>query len=182
MLILGLGHRDGVGKDTVADILATSHGFKKMAFADPLRDTCRALYGWSHKQMTDRDLKETPDPFWGISPRTGLRKVGKELVRDNLGEDHWVKLMELGLNHALDYTSRIVIPDVRFQNEAAFIKKFGGVLWKIDRPGFSDKEAVHESERNLLDYTGWDLIINNNDTQEKLEWFVNKMVSMLKEV
>ena len=73
-------NRDGVftETDTIRSV--------ELAFADPIREIGK-LFGFTMKQMTDRTLKETVDPRWGVSPRTFMQKVGTEMFRDNLCQD-----------------------------------------------------------------------------------------------
>ena len=67
---------------------------------------------------------------------------------------------------------KFVITDVRFQNEAEFIKKYGGILIEIDRnTGIIDE---HISENNIIicDYK-----INNNSTLISLYKNIDKIIS-----
>lgn len=50
VLVLLLGHKSLVGKDTFFSI-AEEHGFVRVAFADKLKNTVADLYNFSHDQM-----------------------------------------------------------------------------------------------------------------------------------
>ena len=52
-----------------------------------------------------------------------LQKFGTDAIRNNLGEDFWINALFVDLDYA-----DIIVPDVRFLNEAEAIKKRGGLL------------------------------------------------------
>lgn len=60
--IIGLTGLAGVGKDTVADLLVTHCGFRKLAFADALRGELAASFGIDLRLLTDPATKNTPTP------------------------------------------------------------------------------------------------------------------------
>ena len=53
MMNIALTGKNGVGKDTVADYLAKTYGYRKLAFADSLRDIARLNGEWA---LTEEDL------------------------------------------------------------------------------------------------------------------------------
>lgn len=61
--IIALTGYAGTGKDTVADILATHCGFRKLAFADPLRGEVAAAFDVPLDLLTNRDTKEQATPL-----------------------------------------------------------------------------------------------------------------------
>lgn len=56
--IIGLTGFAGSGKDTVADILVSDHGFVKFSFSDALYDEVAAAFGVSKRLLQDRVEKE----------------------------------------------------------------------------------------------------------------------------
>ena len=46
-MIIGLGYKARVGKDTVGDYLVKNHGFVRLGFADALKNGCAAMFGFS---------------------------------------------------------------------------------------------------------------------------------------
>ena len=60
-ILIGLSGKKGSGKDTVAEFLIKHHNFTRIAFADPIKDIGTAVFGWTHEQMNDRELKEKID-------------------------------------------------------------------------------------------------------------------------
>lgn len=178
--IIGLGYRAQSGKDTVADFLAARYGYKRTAFAAPLKEACASVFGFTHEQLHGRD-KELPDSYWSrvlgkpVTPRWVLQHVGTELFRQNLHPDIWVhalgkKVCDGGL---------WAVSDVRFPNEADAIKSWGGQVWRLDRVcrcaiGGS---TTHESETAMATYTGWDATIPNHGTIRELYLMVNGLLA-----
>lgn len=139
--LIGLVGVARAGKDTVADFLHQYRQFCRRAFADPLKDTAATLFGLPLDAFYLGD-REQPDPFWGISPREMLQKLGTESVRNVFGEDFWIRRMELSLPPG----ESVVITDVRFPNEVAAVRRWGGTIWGIRRPGVAPV-SPHISER-----------------------------------
>lgn len=65
--IIALTGYAGAGKDTVADILVTHCGFRKLAFADALRGEVANAYGISLELLSDRSCKEQPQPALALA-------------------------------------------------------------------------------------------------------------------
>jgi hypothetical protein len=96
MIIIGITGKKFHGKDTVADCLVTNYSFTKMAFADPLKEVCKTLFGFSDAQLYGKE-KETKDPKWKITPRKAFQFIGTDLIRNmmyrlipGIGKDFWV--------------------------------------------------------------------------------------------
>ena len=69
---------------------------------------------------------------------------------------------------------RIAITDVRFMNEADFVKTHQGKMWRVVRHSSDVIQADHlsESEQNFIDA---DLAIDNNGSLSDLTAAVNKL-------
>ena len=136
--LIGLCGAAGAGKDTAAAYLERRYGFARFAFADPLRDAALVILqhaGVSDQWLTQRELKEHPIAGLGWSARQLMQHLGTEGVR-SLDPDAWIRILQLraGLGE-LDtpVADRIVITDVRFANEAAWLMERGGMLLRIVR-------------------------------------------------
>lgn len=90
-MIIVLAGAMGSGKDTIGDILAKNHGFRKIAFADPLKKMAKLafpaftdedLYGSSSKRSTQYPQY----PFSGICPHCG---VTCDDAKDDPTEAYW---------------------------------------------------------------------------------------------
>lgn len=82
-ILIGLVAPKRSGKDTAANYLCSSYGFKKYNFADPLKRGIGEIFGLTYNQL-DGDEKEIIDPFWGVTPRELLQKIGTELFQFEL--------------------------------------------------------------------------------------------------
>lgn len=158
-LLLGLCGPAGAGKDTAADYLVDAHGFARWAFAEPMRTMLEALLsecGLDYAHCFEPGLKEQRIPGLQRSYRELAQTLGTEWGRQLQGEDFWLRCAGLctGLQHEDPARNEpvhdaIVFSDVRFPNEAAWLRARGGVLVRVERP---DLEPVrtHVSEQ-LLD-------------------------------
>lgn len=161
--IIGLMGPAGSGKDTVRDILA-KHGYYGMAFADPIREMLKPLLlacGVDLSWMSARHLKEEPMPVLGISYRQLAQTLGTEWGRAQ-APDFWLKIAAASMMEVSVSTFGppcFVISDVRFPNEAAWIREMGGQVWRIDRPGVAPVRE-HASEV-LVDAIAPDFTLSN---------------------
>jgi|TARA_B110000977_G_scaffold28272_1_gene36147 hypothetical protein len=141
-MIIGICGLIGSGKDTVADILVQENNFKKLSFADKLKDGVSAVFGWDRVMLEgntekSRAWREQEDTFWSnetgrtITPRLVLQEFGTDCMRNGFYDGIWVSLVkqEIQQNPNKNY----VIPDVRFENEAKMLKSIGGDVWRIRR-------------------------------------------------
>ncbi|MCW8886891.1 MAG: hypothetical protein OQK12_16825 [Motiliproteus sp.] len=177
MRLVGIAGPARAGKDTAADYLTKHYGLVKTSFADPLKKMLEVGIGLSQAQLYG-DQKEVIDPVYGVTPRYMAQTIGTEWGRNLIHPDLWVlamgRLMEQSFTEDT-YHPGFVIPDVRFENEAEFIRSRGFLLHvrrddpdQIDNPG-------HTSESGVAVCEG-DLVIENNDTLEylysQLEWLL----------
>lgn len=85
------------GKDTIAEQLIKEHGFKRVAFADPLKDSVAQEYGIPRSHCDDPAFKEAPILHLPLSPRDafglGAAKLIYKECRTEDGKtpfDHWI--------------------------------------------------------------------------------------------
>ena len=167
--IIGLTGLAGTGKDTVARILEEDFDAESIAFADPIRSMIGALLnesGYSTEWMYERDKKEAPIPGLGTSYRHLAQTLGTEWGR-SIATDFWLRIAKARADALKANGARLlVISDVRFPNEAAWIKEQGGEVWCIAR---AQAEPVrdHPSE-SLVDVLDPDRFIDNSGTVEDL--------------
>lgn len=160
-LLIGLCGYAGVGKDTVADILAREHGFMRYAFANSLKTLARDL-GW--------------DGAKDERGRRFLQALG--VAMRELDPDYWIDKVRRPILHMRHFAGHpIVISDVRFKNEAEWIREKGGILVRVVRPGFGPvNEHVSESD---LDDVPVSIFINNRGTLSDLARSVSGMLASL---
>ena len=145
--VIGLAGPAGCGKSTVGTILAQHHAFIAIAFADPIRDALRAMFGISQPQFSDPVEKERVIDSVGKSPRQLMRSLG-DWGREQVSPDAWVQITKTRAFKDFQstfYADGVVVTDVRFENEAGMIRENGGRIWHISRPEVQFSRA-HNSE------------------------------------
>lgn len=157
----------GSGKSTLAFALQTKYYFHHTAFAEPIKKMLIELVhlqGCSiptANEMFRLGLKETPTKYLsGQTPRHAMQTLGTEWGRNWIDYNFWVNVW---INSIKDH-NRVVVDDVRFENEATAIRQEGGVVVFVSRPGVETTDN-HSSEK-LGFMPDW--IITNGDTVEQL--------------
>jgi len=163
--VIGLTGYAQSGKDTLASILVEKYGYSRVAFADKIRDF---LYGINPMVACSptgylRDLVNLVG--WDKAKQEPqVRRLLQDLgisARELIDENIWVTT---ALKH-VGKDERVVVTDVRFENEAMMIKLMGGQLWRVRRPGV---EAVnsHVSETQLDGYKVDQIFVNSGSIQD----------------
>jgi len=168
MQLIGLTGRAGSGKDTVADFLCETHGFVQLALADPLRHGLQAMLGLTAEQLHRRDIKETPIDWIGKSPRELMQTLGTEWARDLIHPDLWLRraeqrIAQIKASPPILHVAGIVVSDIRYENEADWLRGLGGKLWLIKRNKghqLDGKAAAHSSEQHIPTQMGEPRIYN----------------------
>lgn len=145
----------GAGKDTIADILASDYGYAKLAFADPIRAMLRALFEFAELDlayMADRSQKEQPIPgLHGVSYRRLAQTLGTEWGQRCVGRTFWVDMLDRAARARREQGERLlVVSDLRFHHEAAWVREQGGLIWRVVRDVPSVRPHVSESEMHAI--------------------------------
>lgn len=146
-MIIGIAGRKRSGKNTAADVFV-ARGFDLHSFAEPIRSFVSMLI---NEEITDKN-KEAPLPGLGLSPRQLMQTAGTEWGRAQ-HPDIWLWSLKQRL------PVMAVIHDVRFENEADFIRNAGGIVIHIVRDGLPSDG--HASEAGIERKAG-DVVIYNN--------------------
>lgn len=153
-MIIGLVGRSRVGKDTAASFLSETHTVRRLA--QPVKDACKVLYGWSDEHV-EGPLKEVTDATWNLTPRTAMVHLTQALRHCN-GTNFFTK------RFFDTWDGRpVVIPDVRFDHDIQEIHRRGGITIKITRHGVPDYlfEFPIDSMSTMYE-------VENNGTVEEL--------------
>jgi hypothetical protein len=157
--IIGLTGKAGAGKDSVADYLVAAHGFIKLSFASPIKAGLNAMFGWTDEDWANRAWKERVQPLLGKSPRQLAQTLGTEWGRQTVYNDIWV---DATLTAAPRF-KRVVIADVRFDNEAeAILAQTGSAVFDVQRHT-APEVAAHSSEGGVSFNLITDAIMNTSD-------------------
>ena len=154
--IIGITGFANAGKDTTADyIIRKFNYFKKISFADPLKQILINYFGLTYNDVYTTEGKNSYNQFWKMTNREIMQKVGTDAMRKGFCFDVWVKVTE---NILLKYPNQnFIIPDIRFDNQAQMVKRNGGIVIKVNRVGFGGiVQSRHQSEQpisnNLIDF------------------------------
>lgn len=167
-IIIGLGYRRHAGKDTVGAHLIKHYGFTRVAFADKLKEVVGFILSTN---ATDPEFKSNICDL-GVTGGSALQKIGVAL-RDEFPE---IWIVASNLEYLALYNERIVVTDVRFENEAAAVKNLGGILVQIQRPGCSSDNHISECEGDKIK---WDHIIVNDGSLDALAQKVDGLMGQL---
>lgn len=163
--VIGLHGRARAGKDTVANFILSHRGGYLYSFADPIRAMLVPL-GIDLSDPYWQARKEDVIPALGVSPRRLMQTLGTEWGRQTINPELWLILAKQRL---LNFGPGMVIADVRFENEASWVRSQGGRVIHIERPNNVAVEA-HASEAGI-EFKGeeGDIKIVNGGTLEDLQ-------------
>ena len=189
MIIIGFSGPANSGKDTAAACIARTEfradGCDRAivtAFARPLKLGIIEMFDLDGDAFIDRKSKERPIPEIGKSPRELAQIIGTEIVRA-IHPNAWIISMDRRLSNLQDKVleiSTLLITDVRFENEAAWVREKGGTIVHIARPFIARWEPKgHESERGIERNPG-DYTIINEGTLEEFERHILSVYSSVK--
>lgn len=121
----------GAGKTTLSEYLVKNYGFKKLSFADALKEIAVKYFG-----MTKKDRKL-------------LQDLGAKMREIN--PDVWANIIKQKLEYG--QLLHVVIDDCRYKNEAKMLKDFGFVLVRLVGRGYElpEGEACHQSETEMAE-------------------------------
>lgn len=197
-MIVGIAGKMGAGKDSIANVLVSKFGFIRRSMADALRDEVSLALAWrTAPPGAPEDIVEIIEhshlPSSAVSAKPTVPSVRRLLQwhgtehRRAQDPEYWTKRMRSWLWSWFSANNgHVVIPDIRFPNEAALVREFGGVLWIVRRAGADatrDPAAhSHISERFCDEYTNWDAGISNDGTLEDLELTVCGLMKCHQEI
>lgn len=180
MFVIGFDGTKGVGKDTAADILVTKHGFVRRKFAQPIKDVCSILFQVPENHFEGPE-KETVVEKHGMSPRQMMQLVGTDMFRHMVHADFWLDHFQNWCAHQPDNT-RVVVTDLRFQNEVDAVKRLGGMVVRIVRSngtgtGRHLAQDSHVTETGIAHLKGVDAQLNNDEDVSSLWRKVQDLVT-----
>lgn len=168
--LIGITGRARSGKDTVANFIVAAIGGYRYGFADPVRAMLVPL-GVDMSDPYWQARKEEPIPALGVSPRRMMQTLGTEWGRQLINPNLWLIMAHQRL---LQNGPGMIISDVRFDNEAAWIRKHGGRIIHVIRPDTKAVEA-HASEDGI-EMQDTDARLFNNGTLEELQLSVRELL------
>lgn len=177
-LLIGLTGAAHSGKTTVAKHLASQHGLLHYALAQPLKQMLAQGFNLTEAQI-DGAQKEEALAWLGKSPRELLQTLGTEWGRGMVHGDLWLLLAEQNLHNLASYmpgAAGFVISDLRFENEATWLRQRGGVVVHIQRPN-AEAVRAHSSEAGIAIHDH-DLVMHNERDLPWLYHIADKVMQM----
>lgn len=168
----------GSGKDTVADRLVSEHGYKRISFADPLKDmalTVDPIVGqfcdeYGHDIEATRLSEVISEHGWDEAKRRfpEVRRFLQHLgqAQRAIDEDYWLNIAREAIDGA-DLDTPIVVTDVRYENEYKALARRQFLMVRVTRPGVGPandhiSEDVDRLEPGLTLHNGSTLPILNS--------------------
>jgi len=155
MRLIGLCGYARVGKDEAAKALV-GLGWTRVAFADVLKDEVCRTFGISQKYLTEN--KEEWRPLlveWGRARR-------------RLEPNYWIQRAMANVSN--DLGIGVVVTDVRYWNEAKYVKSIDGLIVRVHRPGFEAANAEERESVAEIDGAQRILGIENLDNGSSIEY------------
>lgn len=172
--IIGISGKRGTGKSLLGGILHY-HGFKRFSFAGTLKADAKSLFNIGEEHVNG-DLKEVPqEKLGGHTPRELMIELGTFARKFSKDGMFWVN--RLYNNHLAQLPDDViaVIDDVRFTNEADFIRNHKGLLIRLERKPELNiyKKVIDDPSETQLDNYQFDLTLDadKNINPSSLEQF-----------
>ncbi|MFO7577589.1 MAG: hypothetical protein R6W66_07685 [Pelovirga sp.] len=119
---------------------------------------------WDDFIRHNQEIQQQPGRTM-VSVRRILQWWGTEYRRAQ-EPDYWTRAWEKELHVVVTRQRHILVDDVRFHNEVDVVRRNGGVLIRVERPGFNGAND-HSSENSLDDFNGWNMILLNDGSLEQ---------------
>ena len=176
------------GKDTVARVLVEEYGYRRVAFADALKEmaleinpiiACYTKDGYEIVTVPLVDLVEFEG--WELAKdiypevRRFLQQLGSSVRKRN--PMFWVGIVEEAIEDAEREGVPVVVTDCRYFNEANTLQEhYGFSLIRITRPGV-DSGDTHESETEMDGYEVDYELLNDSDIAA-LKYYASTMTKL----
>lgn len=161
MRLIGIAGQARSGKDTLSDYLLENLGgeWQRSSFADPIKQMLGAI----GVDCSDAN-KDNIDPTFGVSARHMMQTLGTEWGRELIDKDIWIKSF-----CRINGGRNIIVPDVRFEDEAELVRANGVLIHLVGRGGIS---GGHVSEK-YISFKEGDIVIDNS---RDLYWMISQTV------
>lgn len=169
-MIIGITGKKGVGKTTFANFIKdVFHDSYVISFSDELKMMLLKAGLCQYKELYVKKTKKS---------RELMQRIGTEIFRYQVDPDYWVKKMEAKIKEIYK-TSKIrsiIIDDVRFINEANYVKH-RGIIVRVERTSLQDNDKhASETEQNKINH---DICVHNDKGLKELRHKVVMLTDFL---
>ena len=133
-MILGLAGPRGGGKDTLADYLVEDYSFKRIAFADPIREQVKFLlqlksdYEYDIVKRSNLLMLNHPGREHLIDGRHLVREIGMLML--SYGKDQFTNYVTTEITKNIEKYN-YVVTDLRMDHEYVCLKRLDAFIVKI---------------------------------------------------
>ena len=168
--LVGISGRRGSGKDTVARLLQhlqSERNWQVHSFGDSIKSVCAALAGEDVAPYYSQKGKAQLLPAFQRTRGEMLQQVGQALRE-------WEPLVWVDAFFArLPADAFVLVPDVRFPNEADLIRARGGLILRVEgdplrQRGDGTRDDDHPSETAMDNYPYFTATIHNTGSRDNL--------------
>ena len=178
MKLIGLSGKLGSGKNYIAENIIAPYfteiyNILIIGFGDQVKN-----------ELYSRDVTLTYDLLYDkktFESRKKLQEYATEYGRDKYNQDMWIRGLDMQIETFRRRSPKevmVIICDVRFKNEAEYIKNKNGLLYRINANNRTNERynkesnndiskynmiSNHSSEIDLDDYNNFDIIIDNDN-------------------
>jgi hypothetical protein len=184
-MMIGLIGKAGSGKSSVADILVKNHGYLRYSMAGAMRKALLAAMPFLEGRYLHED-KQSIIPGLGVTGRQLLQTFGHDWGRTQIHKGIWIQALQSELSLMKVDFRKVVIDDMRYENECDWVKNSGGTIIGIDRPSLDTDEMnqewrKHQSENGISDDMVDTWIANISCYWSDLELAVEKTLTAVTE-
>ena len=182
MRLIAISGKMGSGKDTITNMILEFLKIKNikckhLKFADCLKKASSLITS----SNLDDNYNNKDKMIESLDLSIGrFQQLFGTTIRENIHEDIWIfPVIEYHLNNPDTFC---IISDCRFKNEANFVKKNGGLVFRINRDvkpeimNDVNRDTKHISETDMDDYTDYDLVINNNSSIDEIKHYICEFI------
>jgi hypothetical protein len=166
---VGIIGRARVGKDTAGEWLVNERGYRRVGFADALKEAALKLdpITYTNGDIAERLSVLVARNGWEDAKaynevRRTLQELGMAIRA--IDPDFWLRAALAKVQAANEAGVPVVITDVRFPNEADSLRRAGFHLVYIDRPDVPQLD--HESEGALTSDDADHYVFNGGDVDD----------------